>query len=43
MVPGVSDPDAPIDAHGLVALRDAAARGTRIASICVGAFVLAAT
>lgn len=43
MVPGVSDLSVPIDERALAALREAAARGTRIASICVGAFVLAAT
>ncbi len=42
-MPGVADPGAPVDDRVLAALREAAARGTRIASICVGAFVLAAT
>jgi transcriptional regulator GlxA family with amidase domain len=43
VVPGTADPgcDVPLDA--LEALRAAAARGARIASICVGAFTLAAT
>ncbi|MGW3322036.1 GlxA family transcriptional regulator [Streptomyces virginiae] len=43
IVPGVADPAAPVPEEVLDALRQAAARGTRIASICVGAFVLAAT
>ncbi len=43
ILPGLADPMAPISDEVLVALRDAAARGARIASICVGAFTLAAT
>ncbi|MFE6845330.1 GlxA family transcriptional regulator [Streptomyces sp. NPDC057686] len=43
VLPGVADLDAPVPPEVLDALREAAARGTRIASICVGAFVLAAT
>ncbi|MER8095186.1 GlxA family transcriptional regulator [Streptomyces goshikiensis] len=43
VLPGVADLDAPFPPEVLDALRRAAARGTRIASICVGAFVLAAT
>ncbi|GLY68073.1 GlxA family transcriptional regulator [Amycolatopsis taiwanensis] len=43
IVPGCADPTAPVPDDVLNALRQAAARGTRIASICVGAFVLAAT
>lgn len=43
VVPGCADPTAPVPGAVLDALRDAAARGTRIASICTGAFVLAAT
>ncbi|WP_405603713.1 helix-turn-helix domain-containing protein [Streptomyces sp. NBC_01410] len=43
IVPGCADPAAPVPPEVLDALRAAAARGTRIASICVGAFVLAAT
>jgi transcriptional regulator GlxA family with amidase domain len=43
VLPGLTDPTAPIPAEVLDALRDAAANGTRIASICVGAFTLAAT
>jgi transcriptional regulator GlxA family with amidase domain len=42
VVPGRMTPDAPVPAEIRDALRAAAARGTRIASICVGAFVLAA-
>ncbi|MGW6982359.1 GlxA family transcriptional regulator [Streptomyces sp. NPDC054932] len=43
IVPGTADPAAPVSEEVLDALRQAAARGTRIASICVGAFTLAAT
>ncbi|ROQ93967.1 AraC family transcriptional regulator with amidase-like domain [Streptomyces sp. 2132.2] len=43
VLPGVADPDVPFPPEVLVALREAAGRGTRIASICTGAFVLAAT
>ncbi|MER6984183.1 GlxA family transcriptional regulator [Streptomyces carpinensis] len=43
IVPGVADPTAPLPPGVAEALRAAAANGTRIASICVGAFVLAAT
>ncbi|MER5873713.1 helix-turn-helix domain-containing protein [Streptomyces sp. NPDC002044] len=43
IVPGVSDPSAPVPDEVLDALRRAAAHGTRLASICTGAFVLAAT
>ncbi|KAA2258104.1 helix-turn-helix domain-containing protein [Solihabitans fulvus] len=42
-LPGCVDPTAPIPAEVLAALRRAAANGTRIASICTGAFVFAAT
>ena len=42
VVPGLADPMAPIPEDALAALRDAAEGGTRIASICVGAFTLAA-
>ncbi|WNE96753.1 helix-turn-helix domain-containing protein [Streptomyces luomodiensis] len=42
-VPGRADPLLPLPAEAADALRDAAERGTRIASICSGAFVLAAT
>lgn len=41
VVPGVEDPLAPAPPAVLAALRAAAGRGTRIASICVGAFTLA--
>lgn len=43
IVPGVGDPSAPVPDEVLDALRRAAAHGTRLASICTGAFVLAAT
>ncbi len=43
ILPGLADPTAPIPADVLDALRTAAANGTRIASICAGAFTLAAT
>ncbi|KOU23332.1 AraC family transcriptional regulator [Streptomyces sp. WM6372] len=43
VLPGVADPDVPVPPDVLDALREAAGRGTRIASICTGAFVLAAT
>jgi transcriptional regulator GlxA family with amidase domain len=43
ILPGCADATAPIPAAVLDALRQAASRGTRIASICSGAFILAAT
>lgn len=43
ILPGCTDPTAPIPSEVLRALRHAAANGTRIASICTGAFILAAT
>lgn len=43
VLPGCADPLVPIPPEVVDALRDAAARGTRIATICVGAFILAAT
>ena len=43
MIPGVYPIDSPLPAVLLEAISDAAARGARIASICSGAFVLAAT
>ncbi len=43
VVPGTTTPLAPLPAPVREALREAAARGTRIASICTGAFPLAAT
>lgn len=42
VVPGRSDPTAAVPEEVLAALRAAAERGARIASICVGAFTLAA-
>ncbi len=41
ILPGLADPTAPIPKDILDALRAAAGGGTRIASICVGAFTLA--
>ncbi|AHI67126.1 GlxA family transcriptional regulator [Burkholderia thailandensis] len=41
VVPGVADPLAPVSPRVVAALREAASRGCRIASICSGAFVLA--
>ncbi|MFD1146186.1 GlxA family transcriptional regulator [Saccharothrix hoggarensis] len=43
VLPGCADPTAPVPDEVRDALRQAAARGTRIASICTGAFTLAAT
>ncbi|MFC7795979.1 GlxA family transcriptional regulator [Streptomyces cinereoruber] len=43
IVPGVADPAAPLSPAVRDALRSAAADGTRIASLCVGTFPLAAT
>lgn len=43
VVPGISDLAATVPDDVIDALRQAAARGTRLASICTGAFVLAAT
>ncbi|MEV0687412.1 helix-turn-helix domain-containing protein [Nocardia sp. NPDC050378] len=43
IVPGIADPTAPLSPAIREALRSAAAEGTRIASICVGTFPLAAT
>lgn len=43
VLPGLADPTVKVPAHVLDAVRAAAARGARIASICVGAFTLAAT
>jgi transcriptional regulator GlxA family with amidase domain len=43
IVPGTADPTVPVPGAVLRALREAADHGTRIASICSGAFVLAAT
>jgi transcriptional regulator GlxA family with amidase domain len=43
ILPGLADPTVPIPHEVLVALQSAAVRGARIASICSGAFILAAT
>lgn len=43
ILPGCADPATPVPDEVIDALRRAAAYGTRIASICAGAFVLAAT
>jgi transcriptional regulator GlxA family with amidase domain len=43
VLPGISDIAMPIPAAVVRAVRSAAARGARVASICSGAFVLAAT
>lgn len=43
VVPGLANPAARVDESVLAALRAAATGGARIASICVGAFTLAAT
>jgi transcriptional regulator GlxA family with amidase domain len=43
IVPGIADPRVPIAEDVLLQLQVAASRGTRIASICVGAFTLAAS
>jgi transcriptional regulator GlxA family with amidase domain len=43
IVPGTADPRAPLPPAVRAALRSAAASGTRIASLCVGTFPLAAT
>jgi transcriptional regulator GlxA family with amidase domain len=43
IVPGIEDIDRPIPAVVLRAIRRAADRGARVASVCSGAFVLAAT
>ncbi|HEU4538663.1 MAG TPA: DJ-1/PfpI family protein, partial [Polyangiaceae bacterium] len=43
IVPGVSDPTLPVPEPVVEAIRRAAGAGARVASICSGAFVLAAT
>ncbi len=43
VLPGIADPAMPIPEEVTAAVRSAAARGARVASICSGAFVLAAT
>lgn len=42
VVPGIEDPTLPVPGAVVAALRAAAARGARIASICSGTFILAA-
>lgn len=42
VIPGRSPADTPVTGEVLAALRDAAARGARLVSICTGSFVLAA-
>lgn len=42
MVPGINTPLAPVPPAAIAALQAAAARGARLASLCTGAFVLAA-
>jgi transcriptional regulator GlxA family with amidase domain len=43
ILPGCANPSTPVPEHVLDAIRAAAGNGTRIASICTGAFILAAT
>ena len=43
ILPGVADPMAPVAPRVIAAVREAAARGARVASVCSGAFALAAT
>lgn len=43
LLPGVADVSAPVPEHLVRAVQRAAARGARVASICSGAFLLAAT
>ena len=43
ILPGTADPADPVPEQVLEALRAAAANGTRLASVCSGAFILAAT
>src|SRR4029453_15808063 len=43
IVPGINDVNRPVPTSVLRAIRRAAERGVRVASICTGAFVLAAT
>ena len=43
ILPGIADPRAPVPREVIAAVREAADRGARVASICTGAFVLAAT
>lgn len=43
VIPGIDDPTTPVAPTVLAAIRQAWAAGARVASICAGAFVLAAT
>ena len=43
ILPGIADPTMPVSREVIAAVRDAAKNGARVASICTGAFVLAAT
>ena len=43
VLPGLADPTVKVPEHVLDAVREAAGGGARVASICVGAFTLAAT
>lgn len=43
VLPGTTDESAPVPQNALDALRSAAGAGTRIASVCIGAFVFAET
>jgi transcriptional regulator GlxA family with amidase domain len=43
IVPGIANPQFPVPKAVITAIRSAAARGARIASVCSGAFVLAMT
>jgi len=43
IIPGIADIDAPVSPEATACIRSAAAAGTRIAAICSGTFILAAT
>jgi transcriptional regulator GlxA family with amidase domain len=43
IIPGVDDPTLPVPAEVVTAILEASRNGARIASICTGAFILAAT
>ena len=43
IIPGIEDPTLPVPDPVIEAIRTAASRGARVASVCTGAFVLAAT
>ncbi len=43
ILPGIADPGVPVSREVISTVRDAAEQGARVASICTGAFVLAAT